>query len=127
MSDLEKLEELTTYAVAFKEAAESYTNETAGLQEDMIAKLEDGEMDRAIEMAADLAVGGLGVAFGGVSEDFLLLNIKAADFTTVVAGRVIDQDTLISFLPEELKTQESVDQLEQAKAPNLASICKAAL
>ncbi|MGN7501631.1 MAG: hypothetical protein ACTHPO_01515 [Alphaproteobacteria bacterium] len=127
MSNLEKLEELTTYAVAFKEAAEAYTSETDGLQEDMIAKLEDGEMDRAIEMATNLATGGLSAAFGGVSEDFLLLNIEAADFTTLVAGRVIDQDTLISFLPEELKTQESVDQLEQAKAPNLARICKAAL
>jgi hypothetical protein len=127
MSNLEQLEALTTLAVEFKDAAEEYTSGTAGLKEQMIDNLEDGEMDNAIDLAQDLALGGLGAAFGSVSEDFLLLNVKACDFTCQIAERVIDQDTLKSFLPEGLKTADSVAQLEAAGAPKLAALCKATL
>tara|TARA_R110002126_G_scaffold13118_2_gene56303 strand:- start:416 stop:598 length:183 start_codon:yes stop_codon:yes gene_type:complete len=39
----------------------------------------------------------------------------------------LDQDTLTNPLPEDLKTADSVAQLEAAGAPKLAALCKATL
>lgn len=127
MTDLKKLESLTELTVTFKEAAEAHVAETAGLQEKILEALEPGEMEKAQKLATDLAAGGLSAMFGGVSEEFMNLNIEASDFTAKILARAVGQDTLESLMPEELKTAEYVEQLENAGAANLAKICKNAL
>ena len=127
MTSLEQLEALTTLAAKFKDAVEEYTEVTPGVQDQIIDNFKDGEMDNIVELVQEIAFGGLSAMFGSVSEELLLLNVKVCELTCEHAGRVIDQDTLQSFLPGGLKTADSVAELKAAGAPKLAALCKATL
>ena len=54
----------------------------------------------------------------------LKLNLKTADLLAGTVGRVLSKDDLAALLPEGLKTEESVTQLEAEGAKNLAALCK---
>ena len=120
MTDLMKLTEL---CAAFKEAAEAHLKGDRALQQKALKSLKPGEMEELQSMAMELATGGLNVAMGGkISEDFLKLNIKAADKVAELALRVLPEDTLRADVPAELKSDESVKALAANGAPTIARL-----
>ena len=119
-TDLLKLTEL---CAAFKNAAEAQLQGDRALQQKALESLKPGEMEELQSMAMELATGGLSVAMGGkISDEFLKLNIKAADKVAELALRVMPEDTLRAAVPAELKSDDSVKALTANGAANLARL-----
>lgn len=120
----EELTKLVELSVEFKNAVE----EKFGQDEELAAKVQASvtpeEMEGFQVLAMELAAGSLEAAFGEISEEFLRLNLKAADAMTDILGRVLSKDDLAAFLPESLQNEDSVTQLEAEGAKNLAALCK---
>ena len=120
MTDLMKLTEL---CAAFKEAEEAHLKGNLALQQKALESLQPGEMEELQSMAMELATGGLNVAMGGkITEDFLKLNIKAADKVAELALRVLPEDTLRENVPTELKSEANVKALAANGAPTIARL-----
>jgi hypothetical protein len=126
MLNKEQLISLTGLISEFQNAAEEYSERTPGVEEKILASFKDDEMDYAVDIAQKMVLG-ISSTFGSASEELLLLNVEASEFKYELVARVIDQDTLKGFLPEGLKTADSVAQLEAVNAPKLAALCKATL
>jgi hypothetical protein len=119
-TDLMKLTEL---CVSFKNAAEARLQGDVSLQQKAIASLKPGEMEELQSMAMELATGGLVAALSGkASDEFLKLNIMAADKVAELALRVMPEETLRTDAPDALKNAESARALTDAGAANLARL-----
>lgn len=127
MTDIEQLRRLTTCALAFKEAATNYIKAEPGLEAQVIKAINIDDLDRVMKMAEILPPPKLGDSVHNASEKHLLAYIDAAEWTYEVSTRVMDKNALARFVPAELKTQTSVEELNQAGAPQLAALCKATL
>ena len=120
----EKLKNLVELSVAFKNAVEQEFGKNAAVTAKVRASVTAEEMSELQSLAMQLAAGGLGAAFGGIDDEFLKLNLKAADVTADIAGRAIEKDELVKLLPEELASEENVKALEANEATYLANLCK---
>jgi hypothetical protein len=118
-NDLLKLTEL---CAEFKNAAEARIQGDRTLQAKALASLKPGEMKELQTMAKELATGGLSAAMGVISDEFLKLNIKAADKVAELALRILPEDTLRADVPAALKSDDSVKALTANGAANLARL-----
>lgn len=117
--DLMKLTEL---CVEFKNAAEAHLETDPSLQQKAMETLKPGELEELQTIAMELAMGGLTAAFGTISDEFLQLNIKAAEKTADLALRILPEDTVRGDLPEALKNDEAITALLANNAPTLARL-----
>jgi len=123
----EELTKLVELSVVFKNAVEEKFGQDAELTAKIQASVSPEEMEEFQNLVMRLATESFGAAFGGISEEFLKLNLKAADITADIVGRVLSKDDLAALLPEDLQNEESVTRLETEGAKNLAALCKHAL
>lgn len=127
MSDIEKLRKLTSHALAFKNAATGYVEAKPALKSQMINAIKIEDLDKVMEMTELLSARGFSGSFNCASKEVLLAYIKAADFTYEASARVLDKDLLATFIPKELKTPSSVEELEKASGSYLAAACQSCI
>lgn len=106
-------------ALQFRQACQNHLLSNPSIDGEIHATLNEGDSVEAFEVSEYLD----GIVDNN-SEEFYQAAIQHVNLTAEFAFRVLDHDTLVTFIEQDNVDSSSIKVFEENKADRLASICK---
>lgn len=137
MTEILKHKETIKLAKQFREAAYNYLLRNPNEAKKLSATFSEDELNEGMRLGTELQllnqskkferIPELAERFKDTSKKALAKELEVAEFGARLYPRTLDKDIIQSFIPDDLKTDDTIQTLENLGAKSLARLCKNAM